>query len=86
MEEELLEFPCFYGIKAMGLAHEDFVDHVVGILSRHVPKPAPDSISVRESSAQKYYSVTVEVRVTSREQLELLYAELKASERVLYLL
>lgn len=86
MEEELLEFPCSYGVKAMGLATEDFADHVVELVSRHAEPPQPEDISVRSSSGDKYFSVTVTVQALSRYHLECIYGELKASERVLFLL
>ena len=86
MQEELLEFPCNYDVKAMGLAGDDFVEHVVELVTRHVERPKPEDVSIRPSREQKYYSVTVVVYVLSRYHLEQVYGELKASERVLFLL
>ena len=86
MQEEILEFPCSYGVKAMGLAAEDFVEHVIELVSRHAERPDPESVSIRPSRGDKYYSVTVTVQALSRYHLECIYGELKASDRVLFLL
>ncbi len=86
MDEELLDFPCSYGVKAMGLAADDFAEHVVELVSRHTETPGPEDIRVRPSRGDKYFSVTVTIQALSRYQLECIYGELKASERVLFLL
>ncbi|SCZ58082.1 YbeD family protein [Thiohalomonas denitrificans] len=82
-DETLLEFPCDFPIKAMGRADEDFETTVVEIVRRHAPDLGEAAVSVRESSGAKYLSVTVTVRATSREQLDNIYLELTAHEKVM---
>lgn len=86
MGEELLEFPCDYEVKAMGYAGDDFEDHIVGVVTRHASLAEPRQISSKSSSGGRYLSVTVSVRARSREHLELIYAELKKDERVVFML
>jgi putative lipoic acid-binding regulatory protein len=84
--EELLEFPCDYSVKAMGYATEDFEDHVVGLVTKHASLATPRQVTTKESSGGRYLSVTVSVEARSREHLELIYSDLKADKRVVFIL
>lgn len=86
MSEELLEFPCDYPVKAMGYAGEDFEDYIVGVVTRHASLTEPRQVSCKSSSGGRYFSVTVSVKARSREHLELIYAELKKDDRVVFTL
>jgi putative lipoic acid-binding regulatory protein len=86
MDEELLEFPCDFPVKAMGFATSDFEEHIVGLVTRHASLATPRQVSIKESSGGRYLSVTVSVEARSREHLELIYADLKADERVVFIL
>lgn len=78
--DELLEFPCYQTFKVLGVAHERLPQDVVGCLQQL----APDDYSpkVRPSSKGNYHSVSVDVRVTSKEHMESVYIELGKLELV----
>lgn len=78
-----LEFPCTFPIKAMGLSGTDFDLLVVEIVSRHAGPVGEGAVATRPSSNGKYVSVTVTVRAESKQQLDAIYSELTAHERVL---
>jgi putative lipoic acid-binding regulatory protein len=82
-QDTLLEFPCEFPIKAMGLADGTFDARVVEIIHRHVEDLPEGAIRRRPSAKGKYLSVTVTIRATSREQLDDIYRELTACEEVL---
>lgn len=82
-EPQGLTFPCVYGVKAMGLASADFAALVESIVRTQVSDIAEGAIASRPSTNGKYVSVTIDVEVTSRAQLEAIYAALRAHERVL---
>ena len=86
MDPDLLEFPCDFPVKAMGYATHDFEDHIVAVVTRHASLASPRQISIKESSGGRYLSVTVSVEARSREHLELIYSELKAYKRVVFIL
>lgn len=86
MSDELLEFPCDFPVKAMGYATPDFEDHVVAVVSRHASLASPRQVRIKESSGGRYLSVTVSIEARSREHLELIYSELKADTRVVFIL
>ncbi len=81
--ETLMEFPCHFPIKAMGLATDDFDALVVELILRHVDKINEGAVKSKTSSSGKYISVTVTFEVHSQEQLDNVYRELTGHERVL---
>lgn len=82
--DELLDFPCRFPFKVLGLADERLPDMVAEVLQQHVP--GDYSPQVRPSSKGTYHSVTVYVRVESKEQVEQLYHALGQLELVKYVL
>jgi putative lipoic acid-binding regulatory protein len=78
-----LEFPCEFPVKIMGRAADDFEDLVSEIVSRHDPDFASEKVSVRASRDGNFVSLTVIIVARSREQLDDLYRELSAHERIL---
>ena len=85
MEERGFQFPCDMPIKAMGRADGDFADRVRQIVGLHVDVPE-DQVRLRSSGAGRFQSVTINVRVESREQMEAIYADLHACDDVLWTL
>ncbi len=82
-EETLMEFPCSFPIKAMGKAADDFDMLIVEIVRKHYPDLAEGAVKTRPSREGKYISVTVTINAQSREQLDNIYLDLTAHERVL---
>jgi putative lipoic acid-binding regulatory protein len=82
-KETLLEFPCRFPIKAMGLAAPDFDALVVGIVRRHAPDLKESAVQSRSSRGGKYLSVTITIEATSKDQLDAIYQALSDHERVL---
>lgn len=77
------EFPCDYQIKAMGLDDGGFEELVVELIGRHCRGIRQDSLRTRPSRGGKYVSVSVVVEAESRAQLDAIYDELTAHEKVL---
>ncbi len=82
-EESLIEYPCDFPIKAMGLATDEFEALVVSLARKHAPDLGEAAVQSRPSKGGKYLSVTITVRATSREQLDNIYRELTACEQVM---
>jgi putative lipoic acid-binding regulatory protein len=82
-EPKGLEFPCEFQIKAMG--HDDglFQEAVLEIIRRHCDTVDADRLRTRASRNGKYVSVTVVIEAGSREQLDAIYDDLTADEKVL---
>jgi len=82
-EESLLDFPCDFPVKVLGRAAEDFVAVVTEIVTRHVPELDERRITTRASRDGNFVSVTFTILARNREQLDTLYEELSAHDRVL---
>ncbi|MEN8710766.1 MAG: DUF493 domain-containing protein [Arenicellales bacterium] len=68
-----LSFPCSIGIKAMGRMTEDFESTVVEIVAGHVGEESIIEVKCRESSGGKFHSVTCEVKLETRQEMEAIY-------------
>jgi len=75
-KETLLEFPCDFPIKIMGLASNDLAQAVLEVVVRHDPGFDGATMEMRASSGGKYVSLTCTVKATSKPQLDALYMEL----------
>lgn len=80
--ETLLEFPCDFAIKALGLTGEILEVAVSEIVNRHVDDLANDAIKMNASKSAKYTSITVTIRATSKQQIDNIYIDLTACEHV----
>ena len=80
--ESLIEYPCDFPIKVMGLAEEGFASAVCHMVCAHVPDFDVARITSRPSSNGRYVSLTCTVRVVSREQLDNLYRDLSTHPAV----
>ncbi|MGL5758033.1 DUF493 family protein YbeD [Plesiomonas sp.] len=77
---ELLEFPCSFTYKVMGLAQPELVDKVVTVIQKHAP--GDYTPVVKPSSKGTYHSVSVTITATHIDQVETLYEELGAIDIV----
>lgn len=77
-----VEFPCDYSLKIVGDASHDFRDTVIDIVEIHAPGVDRRRVTVVDSRNGKYQSVRLTITATGQEQLEALFASLKATGRV----
>lgn len=81
-DKAIIEFPCAYPIKVMGLDENDFAAAVLTIVRRHDPELDTGTVTYRPSRNGKYLAVNVTITATGTAQLKALFDELKASGRV----
>lgn len=82
-DESLQQFPGEYVFKIFGRRSPTFVSRVTEIIAATFGAVPAEAVTVRESSGQRYLSVSIVVWVDERSQLEPVYAELKAEGEVL---
>ncbi|REL26178.1 DUF493 family protein [Thalassotalea euphylliae] len=82
--DELLEFPTVLNFKVMGVACDELPDLIVAELQKHTP--GDYSPKLKPSSKGNYVSVSIAVRVTSKEHIEQVYQSLNTIEQVRYIL
>ena len=82
-QDSIIQFPCDFPVKAMGLTSDTLHGTVMDIVRKHAPETDDAALKTRPSSNGKYISVTVTIRATSQEQLDAIYMDLTACEHVL---
>jgi putative lipoic acid-binding regulatory protein len=82
IRDPLLQFPCSFPIKVMGLNNEAFTSAVDALIRKHL-QPSEFSYSARPSSGSTYLSITLTITAQSREQLDAIYRDLNAEQLVL---
>lgn len=74
--DSLIEYPCAFPLKIMGLVHEELSATVLTIVTRHDPDFDVTTVEYRNSTGGKYVSLTCTVTATSRRQLDAIYMDL----------
>ena len=85
-EKSLIEYPCAFPIKAMGLNVDGFAEAIVAIVRQFDPGFDASTVVARPSKAGNYLGLTITVMATSREQLDELYRTLSTHPWVRYVL
>ncbi|AIL32004.1 YbeD family protein [Basilea psittacipulmonis] len=86
LEESLIEYPCEFPIKAMGVNEPDFAQKIVDLVKQFDPDFDASTVVMKPSSGGKYLGLTLFVNATSREQLDNIYRALTSHELVKYVL
>jgi putative lipoic acid-binding regulatory protein len=85
-DESILEFPCEIPIKVFGRNEPRFRDAVLEVVRSHFPGVTEDSVSERQSKADRYLSLTITVNAESRDQIDAVFTELSSHEHVIMVL
>jgi uncharacterized protein len=72
----LIEFPCFFPIKVMGVAAANFTEQIVALVQTFCPNFDANTIETRPSQTGKYLGLTITVHVHSQPELDELYRAL----------
>lgn len=84
--KSLIDYPCAFPIKVMGLHVEGFSEAIVAIARQFDAGFDPATLESRPSKAGNYLGLTITVTATSREQLDELYRTLSTHPLVRYVL
>lgn len=82
MQDSLIEYPCDFPIKVMGLTDPHFANTIAAAVREIVPGFDASSITSGLSKTGKYTALTVTVHVTSRAQLDSIYLMLTSHPMV----
>ncbi len=82
----LLQFPCDFPIKVVGVRSEGFAQQIVALVQVAMPDFRPETVEMRASQGGKYLSVTVTVTARSQVQLDALYQALTGHPGVKFVL
>lgn len=85
-EESLIQYPCAFPIKVMGLHEPPFVETMVALAVHHDPSFDAKTLELRPSSGGKYMGLTITVNAISREHLDGIYRAFTGHPLVKYVL
>jgi putative lipoic acid-binding regulatory protein len=81
-----MNFPRIFPVKVMGANQDDFKSLVVEIIRKHASTAEEQVVISRLSRNGRFISITVYINADSQEQLDAIYRELSAHEKVLMML
>ena len=77
-----MNFPTVFPVKVMGANQEDFEHLILSIIQKHASLAADEVIASRTSRNGRFISITVHIQAENQAQLDAIYRELSAHERV----
>ncbi len=80
-EQLVIDFPCTFPLKVMGLNKDDYPGFVLEIAKKHINGIDKSCLKTRLSKNKKYIAVTLTFLAHSKQQIDNVYLELNASER-----
>ena len=83
LHNELMDYPCDFTIKTMGLSGTDFDLTVVEIIRRHAPDLGENAVQSKLSKTQKYVSISITITAQNKQQMDAIYQDLSDCEHVL---
>ncbi len=84
--DNIMEFPCDFPIKVIGRSSVKLSELVLSIIRHHINDFLAESMRSKQSGKGKYTSVTVTVRVSSKNILDAIYKDLSSNPEIIMVL
>ena len=81
-EPPKIEFPCDYPIKVMGHQTSEFRGIVLEVMRKHAGEINESQVTERASAKGTFVSITVTIIATGKDQIEIIFEDLKATGAV----
>ena len=75
-DKSLMEFPCDFRIKVIGVSSDTFVQHILAITQKYYPDTGDTAIRSQPSQQGNFTAVTVTVHAQDQATLDMLYTDL----------
>ena len=72
----LMEFPCDFPVKIIGIASENFLLDVTRTILKHYPQTEASAINHKPSNQNNYLAITATIYAQDQRSLDALYQEL----------
>lgn len=82
-KSSLLQFPCHFPIKIVARACDDPETMMTAILCKHLVDTLAPQITVRPSEKGNFVAVTATIFASSQQQVDAIYAELSANNKII---
>lgn len=81
-EQSLIEYPCDFPIKVMGIMQDAFAQTMIEVVIEHDPTFHAGKVEMRPSSKGNYLALTMMIYATDRTQLDNIYRALSSHAMV----
>ncbi|PJD96371.1 MAG: hypothetical protein CK426_04995 [Legionella sp.] len=78
----LIEFPCLFPIKIIGINSDSFIKEISQITMQHFPNFCEDDLIQKISQKSSYLALTVTVFAENQEMLDAYYQEITQNAQV----
>jgi putative lipoic acid-binding regulatory protein len=86
-KKELIQFPCDFTIKIMGLNTDEFVAEIADIIAQHSQVFNREiHITTKQSSNGKYLSISAVIQAQSQQHLDKIYISINKHKLVKFVL
>jgi putative lipoic acid-binding regulatory protein len=75
-KKSLIEFPCLFPLKIIGMNHESFLDEIKQIVLKHTESLQEEHVKHTLSQKNNYLAITIHITAENQEMLDALYHEL----------
>lgn len=75
-ESSLIEFPCDFTLKIIGVNSAEFISGVTAVILKHYPNTLETSIVCKDSQQSNYTAITATIHALDKPSLDALYQEL----------
>lgn len=72
----LIEFPCDFTLKIIGVSSDDFVERITAIVLKHFPETLGGNIVSKQSEKGNYTAMSATVYTHDKPSLDALYRDL----------
>ena len=80
--KDLMSFPCDFALKVFGKSGKELEMAVLPVINKHV-KLKENAVKTNNSKNNKYISLTINFRATSKAQLDEIYKEVTSLPEVI---
>ena len=85
-QDSIIEFPCDFPIKVIGRSSTRLSELILSIIRQHIDDFLAESMCSKKSGQGKYTSVTITVRVSSKNILDAIYKDLSSNPEIIMVL
>lgn len=81
--ELMMEFPCLFTIKAIGVNQPQLLETVINIFENHqIIFNKKQDITIKPSNNGNYLSISINITAKSKTELDNIYSDLNASKLI----
>ena len=85
-QDSIIEFPCDFPIKVIGRSSTRLSELILSIIRQHIDDFLAESMCSNKSGQGRYTSVTITVRVSSKNILDAIYKDLSSNPEIIMVL